>query len=100
MSCARGCCASQIEHYRSVSIAASACPSRDGGRYAASVNAREKRWERDFAAMDSLKKDGIVPKTSEGLADLVARAETRHEIERNKILTPEQRKKYQDLGVS
>jgi hypothetical protein len=97
VSCSRGCCPTQLDHYRSVSIAASACPSREGGRYAAEVNAREKRWERDFAAMDALKPEGIVPKTSEGLADLVTQATTRTEIERGKVMTKGQKDAYKKV---
>lgn len=97
MACSRGCCETQIEHYRSVSIAASACPSRDGGRYAKRVNDTEKRWERDFAAVKSLKREGIVPKQVDGTADLLSRASTRTEIETGKVLNKRQKSQLSAL---
>lgn len=86
MSCSRGCCPDQLSHYRSISVAASACPSREGGRYAAHVNAKEKRWHKDHAAVRALKKDGIVPRRVDGCHDLVQQAETRVEIEAGTVL--------------
>ena len=97
MPCTRGCCESQLEHYRSVSIAASACPSRKGGRVAKFHNDREKQWSKDFPAVRQMAKDGIVPKSSTGAAEMLARASTRTEIESGKILNKRQRTQLEVL---
>ncbi len=91
MSCRRGCCPDQLTHYRSVSIAASACPSRAGGRAAVAINRREERWDRDMPAYKRLRQEGLQPSGIDGAATLEARAESKVEIETGRLLTAPQR---------
>ena len=90
MSCARGCCESSREHYLSVRLSSTCTPSREGAPRTRHIENTEKRWERDFAAVKQMKREGIVPKTTEGAADLLNRANTRTEIEHNKVLNNKQ----------
>lgn len=100
MPCSRGCCETQLEHYQSVSISASACPSRDGGRYAKRVNDTEKRWDRDFDAVRQMKQEGIVPAQVDGAADILARAETKAEIETGRLFNKAEKKVVSEAGIA
>lgn len=95
MPCLRGCCDTQLDHYRSVSISPAATPTRSPN--AARINATEKRWEKDHAAYRALRKDGIQPKTSVGAAELQARAESKVEIESGTVLNKQQKATYEHL---
>lgn len=81
MSCTRGCCETQREHYCSIQIAPSATPTRNGGQVQA-LNAKQKRWDRDIAAVNQMKKDKIVPRQVDGAAEWLAKADDKLEIER------------------
>ena len=79
MPCARGCCESQIEHYRSLSISPAATPSRSPD--AARINATEKRWEKDMKSYKALRADGLQPKQIDGCSVVEANATHPKEVE-------------------
>lgn len=69
MTCARGCCETQLEHYRSVSISPAATPTRSGVRYAQTTQL-EKNWNKDIPAYKRLVKGGVQPDTVDGASKL------------------------------
>lgn len=76
MTCARGCCASAIEHYRSVCFQA--------GPTAPTLT--ERRWQRDMPAYRRLREQGLQPEGIDGCAALETRAQSQVEIETNNII--------------
>lgn len=76
MSCRRGCCTTQAEHYRSVTIFGPS-PQRDAAR----------REDRDMHAYKRLVQSGVQPKQIAGAAELEKGAEAKHEVERANIIT-------------
>jgi hypothetical protein len=76
MSCLRGCCESQKDHYRSVTIHG---PSqrRDA----------ERQESRDMDAYRRLVASGVQPKHWNGAAELERGASTAHEVEHANIIT-------------
>lgn len=91
LPCSHGCCASNRDHWLSVSVAPSATPTRAGGARAAGVNATERRWAKDHAAYRRLVADGVQPATLDGAAHLETRADTAIEIETGHLMSPLQR---------
>lgn len=79
MTCARGCCPTQRDHYRSIAFGASATPFRRADTV--SKDAMEDRWHADMPAYKRLKADGIQPQQIDGCAALEAHAEHRKQIE-------------------
>lgn len=79
MSCSRGCCGSQREHYRSVRFGA----TRGA---AVEVERTERRWDRDMAAYKAMRRDGLQPAGIDGAADLQARASTEFEVSSGRLL--------------
>lgn len=71
MPCARGCCATQREHYLSVRLSAEATPSKQSSHYK-QTTARDKSWPKDHAAYRRLRKDGVQPDHINGSAELEA----------------------------
>lgn len=65
----------------SLSVAASATPSRNGGAEAHANNEREKRWTRDHAAYKRMWKQGLSPKVLDGAAELESRAVNAADVE-------------------
>lgn len=61
MSCARGCCATQAEHFRSV---------RPAIRALAQGNRADRKLSRDLAAYKSMVDQGLEPCTTENAARL------------------------------
>lgn len=76
MSCARGCCASQSEHYRSLVVRPVVSPQR----------VHERSEAADMAAYKRLRGDGVQPKAIEGCATLEREANSHVEIERGHIV--------------
>ena len=76
MSCARGCCSTQAEHYRSVRL--SAGPSVQ--------ESRERRLSRDLDAFQRMSEAGAAPRNIVGAASLASGAESRVEIERGHLI--------------
>lgn len=79
MTCARGCCPTQRDHYRSVAFGASATPYRRADTV--SKDQMEGRWRADMPAYQRLKADGIQPQQIDGCAALESHAEHRKQIE-------------------
>ena len=71
-----GCFACRIA---GVAFASSAMPSRRN--HAASVNATERRWEKDMDAYKRLRRDGLQPASVDGARNLEQKAEHRSQIE-------------------
>lgn len=84
MSCARGCCETQAEHYRSVSFSATCTPTVR--KDTADSIAREKRWERDMPAYKRLRENGTQPKRIDGSGDLEQVASSKTEIEHGRTM--------------
>lgn len=61
------------------------------------IDETEKRWAKDFAAVKELKREGIVPRSTDGVAELVSKAETRTEIETGTLLNKSQRTQVEHL---
>lgn len=76
MSCSRGCCSSQSDHYRSVVVRPTVSAER----------AQERAETADMAAYARLRKDGVQPKAIEGAALLEREAGSVVEIERGHIV--------------
>lgn len=72
MTCARGCCPTPKEHFRSVALT--------GGALVAGNNA-DRRLLRDMRSYRSMIDQGLEPKCMTGAADLEATARTAAEIE-------------------
>ena len=96
MSCARGCCETQIEHYRSVTIHPAAMPNRHNVRYT-SERDMEKRWKKDLPAYKELADQGYQPPSVDGAAELRDKASSKQEIESGTILTASERKEYESV---
>jgi hypothetical protein len=71
MACARGCCDTQAEHYRSLVFGSSA--SRQFTR----------TWDDDTEAYRTLRKEGLQPPRVGGSHQRMMRAETREQVERD-----------------
>jgi len=88
MSCARGCCETQREHYRSLSFY---------GKAAAPVDATESQWSKDMRAYKNLRANGLQPRQIDGAARLEQGAETPLEVESGQTLTVKQRKQVETI---
>jgi hypothetical protein len=75
-----------------VSFGSSSMPTRHPT--AAATEAREKRWKKDMPAYKELRAQGLQPPRIDGSAELVAKAETRFEVESGKVM-PGQAKKIE-----
>jgi hypothetical protein len=88
-----GCWACRIS---SVSVAASAMPSRAGGAAAKEINDREARWQRDLPAYKRLREDGTQPKGIDGAARLERDASSKVEIEMGRTFGPKAQAKVEE----
>ena len=79
MTCARGCCPTQRDHYRSVTFGASATPFRRSDTV--SKDQMEGRWHDDMPAYKRLRAEGLQPAQIDGAATLERHAEHRKQIE-------------------
>jgi hypothetical protein len=79
MSCARGCCATRAEHYKSVALFG---PSQR--------RAAARREEADMHAYKRLVASGVQPKQIAGAAELERGANASHEVEHANIITDPQ----------
>jgi hypothetical protein len=95
MSCRRGCCPTSADHYRSISVAASASPTRKVE--VTRIDAKEKRWGRDMPAYRRLRREGLQPKQIDGSAVLEQRAETKDEVAAGTVLTDRQRRQLREV---
>lgn len=75
-TCARGCCPSQADHYRSVVVRPLASPASQ----------REKALSADLDAYRRLRKHGVQPKTYTGAAHLEREASSSFEVESGHII--------------
>lgn len=98
MTCKHGCCDSDLEHWKSVTVAPSATPSRSPGHtHAAETADRESRWDEDMAAYLRLRRDGLQPKTIDGSAEAEARGDSKMEIEAGVQLDAVQKATVDDI---
>lgn len=95
MACRRGCCPTQADHYRSITVSASATPTRKAG--VGRIDATERQWDRDMPAYRRLRREGLQPKSIDGAARVEAQAETSAEVESGTVLTPSQRKQMAEV---
>lgn len=72
MSCTRGCCPSQRDHFRSVALTSGALVEG---------NNADRRLLRDMKSYKAMIDQGLEPKCMTGAADLEATARTAAEIE-------------------
>jgi hypothetical protein len=80
----------------SVSVAASAMPSRAGGAAAKEINDREARWHKDLPAYKRLREDGTQPKGIDGAARLERDASSKVEIEMGRTFGPKAQAKVEE----
>ena len=73
-----------------VTFGSGTAPTRRPG--AESVEAREKRWNKDMPAYKELRAQGLQPPHIDGSAELAAKAETRFEIESGTVLAGQAKK--------
>lgn len=95
MACRRGCCPTQGAHYRSITVAASATPTRKVE--VSRIDAKERQWERDMPAYKRLRKEGLQPKSIDGSAKFEQRAESKAEVESGTLLNARQRKQLREV---
>lgn len=69
MACLKGCCATQLDHYRSVNLSAAATPTRS--RAVVAKTRSSKQFEKDRDAYKRLRKD-MQPEQIDGSAKLEA----------------------------
>lgn len=91
MSCARGCCSSPREHYRSLVVGRSQ-PTVMSNGYPLNQDGSDGR---DMDAYKRLKANGLQPPKWRGSAELEKHATTAVEIERGKVFEPKFAKKLQ-----
>lgn len=72
MSCAKGCCPSQKEHFLSLSFV-------DHG--VGSYHKREEQLTKDRDAYKRLRQDGLQPKRIDGSHEVEAKAQTEAQVE-------------------
>lgn len=98
MSCGKACaCPSYREHLLSVSFAPSATPSRHP--HAAAAKETSKRWNKDLDAYKRLVSAGVQPPSTEGVAELEARAGSKAEVESGIVLTDRQRRQFESVSA-
>jgi hypothetical protein len=83
MTCARGCCSSPAEHYRSISISAAATPTRRP--QAVSTARAQKQMDKDHAAYRRLRAEGLQPPSTMGASLLEAKATNKFEVESGRL---------------
>ena len=93
--CPRGCCATYREHVASIGIAASALPTRKAPIIHG--NNKDANLAKDRDAYKRLRDQGLQPDRLHGARDIEAQAETKLEVERSTLLTPDQRKQIDVL---
>ncbi len=91
MSCSRGCCATQKEHWQSVSFTGVTSAA------AKKINKVEAGWDKDMPAYKRLRANGLQPKNIDGCAALESKAETPQEIQAGIILNDTQRKQMKKV---
>ena len=72
MSCARGCCATQAEHFRSVAI---------GTSVLVEGNRKDRELAKDLDAYQRLVRSGVQPRSTVGAARVEATANTKAQAE-------------------
>lgn len=86
--CARGCCASQAEHFRSIQMS---------GKPPSEQSQMESRWEDDMPAYSRMRKNGLQPKSIDGCATLEKHASTKLEVQMGHLFdTPEKMAKARE----
>lgn len=88
MACARGCCDSPKEHFRSLQFT---------GIVPCATSQMEKRWEKDMPAYKRLRDDGMQPKNIDGSAKIESGAETKQEVQAGVILNKRQRQQMRSV---
>ena len=84
MTCTRGCCPTNRDHWLSVGVSPSATPTRSRG--VVEINEREKRWHTDMDAYKSMRRQGLQPRAIDGADELAATASDPLEIEMGRTL--------------
>mgnify|MGYP001602139945 CR=1 FL=1 len=85
MSCTRGCCPTNRDHWLSVSVAPSALTTQSSSHLKQSL-AREKEWEKDMPAYRELRRQGLQPQRIDGAADLARDATDSLEITQGELI--------------
>jgi hypothetical protein len=93
MSCTRGCCATPLEHYRSIRLGADKSKRMSNGF----TLAFESQESKDMEAYKRLRRNGLQPPDWTGCAELEQRAETPTEITHGTVLTRKQAAVIEDL---
>ena len=70
------------EKIRTVSFGRVAGGTKSGQAKVDSINATEAEWDKDFDAYKRFRREGIQPRSSQGAAELEARASDVFEVER------------------
>lgn len=78
---------------------ASARPTSRGTQRAMQINALEKQWDKDLPAYKRLRAHGFQPPSTDGCADLEARATTAFEIEAGEIMEGQEKDINEGISV-
>lgn len=89
MACARGCCPSPRDHYKSIRLGAKATPTKASAQETIATEERQKRWDRDMPAYARLRAEGLQPPQIDGSAELEAKARSKTEVEMGEIMEGE-----------
>lgn len=81
-----------------IRVAPSAMETRGGGKRVGEINKAEKQMSIDHAAYRRLRKEGIKPRSTEGVAKLERHATTKFEIESGNLI--EGKAKYVESRVN
>lgn len=90
MSCTRGCCPSNAEHYRSLSVQRIAAAER---------RRKDTALSYDMAAYKALRRQGYQPPRLEGSYDLCRRATSEAEIRLGQVISDDGTKKRKGTGL-
>lgn len=88
MACSRGCCATQAEHYRSISFSA--------GPTAPTL--KERRWAKDHDAYRALRRQGIQPRCIDGSHRMAQVASSQTEIELGRTMPKAERQIFEEVS--
>lgn len=92
MSCARGCCVTQGEHYRSLTFGGTSAQARAADRFEAAL-------DKDRPAYKRLRDQGLQPRSVKGAAEIEARASSKFEVESGRVLPPKVAKRVDSAVI-
>jgi hypothetical protein len=93
VTCPQGCCPTYREHLLSISVSASAMPTRKPDQHG--HERRDTKIAKDNDAYKRMRMNGMQPTTPDHAAEMEARATTKYEVESGQLFEPKLAKKLQ-----